>query len=131
MKNLLINTIITDSLSDEKLIEQWPMNPYFQVFCGQRHFCTQAPCHATELVKFRQRIGEAGAQKLLGLSVSLHGKAAQEEAVLVDTTVQEKTISYPTDSKLAIKIINRLNKLAKRYGIKQRRTYVKGPNNCA
>jgi IS5 family transposase len=27
--------------------------------------------------------------------------------------------------KLAIKIINRLNKLAKRHGIQQRRTYVK------
>ena len=38
---------------------------------------------------------------------------------------QEKNITYPTDSKLAIKIINRLNKLAKKHGIKQRRTFVK------
>jgi IS5 family transposase len=36
--------------------------------------------------------------------------------VLIDTTVQEKNITYPTDAKLAIKIINRLNKLAKRHG---------------
>ncbi|VVM17766.1 hypothetical protein BSPWISOXPB_727 [uncultured Gammaproteobacteria bacterium] len=50
---------------------------------------------------------------------------AQESTVLIDTTVQEKNITYPTDAKLAIKIINRLNKLAKRHGIQQRRTYVK------
>lgn len=43
----------------------------------------------------------------------------------MDTTVQEKAITYPTDSKLAIKIINRSLKLAKREGIQQRRTYVK------
>jgi IS5 family transposase len=49
---------------------------------------------------------------------------------LIDTTVQEKNITYPTDAKLAIKIINRLNKLAKRHGIQQRRTYVKEVKNC-
>ena len=56
--------------------------------------------------------------------MALHGQAAEESTVLVDTTVQEKAITYPTDSKLAIKIINRLNKLAKAQQIKQRRTYV-------
>jgi IS5 family transposase len=44
---------------------------------------------------------------------------------LIDTTASEKNIAYPTDAKLAIKIINRLNKLAKHHGIQQRRTYVK------
>lgn len=61
----------------------------------------------------------------MGLSIALHGDASEETTVLVDTTVQEKAITYPTDSKLAIKIINRLNKLAKKQGIKQRRTFVK------
>jgi IS5 family transposase len=60
----------------------------------------------------------------------LHGKQAQEATVLIDTTVQEKNIPYPTDAKLAIKIINRLNKLAKHHGIQQRRTYVKEVKNC-
>lgn len=113
------------NLSDESVVEQWRMNPYYQVFCGASEFQTAVPCHATELVKFRQRIGVAGVKRLFGLSVSLHGKAAQETTVLVDTTVQEKAITYPTDSKLLIKIINRLNKLSKAQGIQQRRTFVK------
>ena len=113
------------NLSDESVIEQWMMNPYYQVFCGEASFQIAPPCHSTELVKFRQRIGSAGVEKLFSLSVKLHGKAAEEPTVLVDTTVQEKAITYPTDSKLAIKIINRLNKLAKAEGIRQRRTYVK------
>jgi IS5 family transposase len=60
------------------------------------------------------------------MSVQLHGKAALEKTVNIDTTVQEKNITYPTDAKLAIKIINRLNKLARKHGIQQRRTFIKG-----
>ena len=64
------------------------------------------------------------------MSVVLHGNQAKEASVVIDTTVKEKNITYPTDAKLAIKIINRLNKLAKRRGIQQRRTYVKEVKNC-
>jgi IS5 family transposase len=34
------------------------------------------------------------------MSIALHGKQAQEATVLIDTTVQEKNITYPTDAKL-------------------------------
>ena len=105
------------NLSDDQVVEQWLMNPYFQLFCGETSFQTQRPCHSTELVKFRQRIGEEGAKKIFSLSIKLHGNAAEEPVVLVDTTVQEKAITYPTDTKLAIKIINHLNKIAKKHGI--------------
>ncbi len=113
------------NLSDESVVDQWQMNPYFQVFCGESEFQIEPPCHPTELVKFRQRIGEKGIEQLFQLSVVLHGSAVEEPVVLVDTTVQEKAITYPTDTKLAIKIINRLNKLAKAEEVSQRRTYVK------
>jgi transposase, IS5 family len=59
------------------------------------------------------------------MSVKLHGTAIEEPTVDVDSTVQEKAITCPTDGKLAIKIINLLNKLAKKHNIEQRRTLVK------
>jgi IS5 family transposase len=72
-------------------------------------------------VHFRQRIGEAGVQQIFAESVLLHGRHAKASEVHIDSTVQEKNITWPTDSKLAIKIINRLNKLARKHGIQQRR----------
>jgi len=114
-----------ENLSDESVVLQWKRNPYYQAFCGMKEFQRELPCHSTELVHFRKRIGAEGIERIFKMSVSLHGNAAQEDTVHIDTTVHEKNITYPTDSKLAIRIINRLNKLAKVHGITQRRTYVK------
>ncbi|MFT4585269.1 MAG: IS5 family transposase [Gammaproteobacteria bacterium] len=48
------------------------------------------------------------------------GDRATQEA-----EANEKNITYPTGTKLAIKIINCVNKLAKRHEVEQRRTSVK------
>jgi len=89
-----------------------------------REYQPAYPCDSTDLVYFRKRIGE-GIEKIFAMSVNLHPKAKEEKEVIVDTTVQEKNITYPTDGKLAIKMIHHLHKIAKEEKIQLRRTYVK------
>ena len=82
-----------ENLSDEKVVVQFKRNPYYQAFCGQTEFSLACPCDSTELVYFRKRIGEKGVNHLFQVSVALHGKTALEDAVNIDTTVQEKAIT--------------------------------------
>jgi len=55
------------------------------------------PCDSTELVKFRNRIGQEGIDVIFGTSVVLHPEACEEERVIIDTTAHEKNVTYPTD----------------------------------
>ena len=112
------------NLSDEKLVEEhWEMNVYFQYFCGMIVSQWGQPCAASDLVHFRHRIGEEGVEKILRHSIDKHGKDGQQPHVSIDTTAQEKNITYPTDSKLAKKIIDKCVKQAKKSGIGLRRSY--------
>ena len=113
------------NLSDESIVEHWKQNPYFQYFCGLNDYQASVPCHPTELVKFRNRIGKEGMEFIFKMSVELHGEAAQESQVIVDSTVQESNMTFPTDGKLAIKIIIHLIRIAKDENIKLRRSYKK------
>lgn len=114
------------NLSDEKLVEeQWEMNVYFQYFSGFQHPKWGAPCAASDLVYFRKRIGEEGVEKILKHSIDQHGEDGKEAHVSIDTTAQEKNITYPTDAKLHKKIIDKCVKIAKEQGIVLRRTYTR------
>lgn len=126
---LMVSLLILKSLynlSDEVLVEQqWEMNPYFQYFGGFKVMQWNQPCAATDLVHFRKRIGEQGIEKIFKHSIDLHGKDAQDKHVSVDTTVQEKNITYPTDAKIHKKIADKCVSLAQQEGIKLRRSYVR------
>ena len=84
-----------ENLSDEAVVLQWKRNAYYQAFCGIKTFQRSQPCCSTELVHFRKRIGQEGAEKIFQMSIALHGRTALENAVNIDTTVQEKNITYP------------------------------------
>ena len=112
-----------ENLSDERVVEAWLQNPYYQSFCGMKHFQWSFPCNPSELVHFRKRIGESGAEKIFQASVLLHGDRALERAVVIDTTVQEKNITFPTDDKLRMKVIRRCWNLASTENIQLRRSY--------
>ena len=105
MTGLLILKHIRN-LSDESVVEQWQENSYYQYFCGEKIFSTQQPCDASELVHFRNRIGKEGMELIFQESVRINGKDGKEKEVCVDTTVQEKNITFPTDTRLYKKIIN-------------------------
>lgn len=113
------------NLSDERVVEQWTLNPYFQFFCGEREFLWSAPCAASELVHFRDRIGPDGGEKLLATSIALHGERAKEKEVVLDTTAQEKAITFPTDAKLHAKVIKAARRIAAKDGIALRQSYAR------
>ena len=114
-----------ENVSDEAVVERWVQNPYYQLFCGMDQFQWDLPCDPSDLVYLRKRIGDEGATLILAVTAQMHGKRAQEPEIVVDTTVQEKNITHPSDTKLARKIIQRCWKLAKQQGLKLRRRYCK------
>jgi transposase, IS5 family len=122
MTGLLILKHIRN-LSDESVVEQWQENSYYQYFCGEESFVNKPPCEASELVHFRNRIGKEGMEMIFRESVRINGKDSDEGQVVVDTTVQEKNITYPTDDKLHKKIINKCVSIAENEGIELRQSY--------
>lgn len=113
------------NVSDESVVEQWSENNYYQYFCGQQYFEPKAPCQASELVHFRHRIGEKGIALILQESIRINGDDAHDNHVSMDTTVQEKNITYPTDAKLHDKIIKKCLQIAEKEGLPVRQTYTR------
>jgi len=113
------------NLSDESVVAQWEENAYYQYFSGEKVFAAKLPCVPTELVEFRKRIGEAGIELILKESIRINGKDGKEEDGTTDTTVQEKNITFPTDSKLHRKIIDRCQAIAEKEELEVRQTYTR------
>jgi IS5 family transposase len=116
------------NLSDENLVEQWSENVYYQYFGGEQIYRPSVPCSSTELVGFRKRIGVAGMELILKESIAVNRDDNDEyfgETISIDTTVQEKNITYPTDDKLYKKIISKCISIAQKEGVVLTQTYGK------
>ena len=134
------------NVSDEQVVAQFAENAYYQYFCGLEAFSTSAPCASSELVHFRHRIGEDGVELILKESIRINlvledrkkeeeykkngkdnggRKADADQTAFIDSTVQEKNVTFPTDSKLLNKIIDYCHRVAKAERIKVRQSYAR------
>jgi len=115
-------------LSDEELVERWSENVVWQFFSGMAYYTPELPCDATQLGRFRRVLGEAGVEQLLKstieAAVAMKAVTKREfERVIVDSTVQEKAVSHPTDSRLLEVAREKIARLAKRAGIALKLTH--------
>jgi IS5 family transposase len=116
--------------SDESVVDRWVENPYWQSFCGYTHLQHQCPIHPTSMTRWRKRVGAGRLVELLQETIALakrEGHVSQRdlERVNVDTTVQEKNITYPTDSKLLYRALQKLVVAARSRSIELRQSYLR------
>ena len=84
---------------------QWIENAYWQLFCGEEYFQHEPPIDPSSMTRWRNRLKSEGLETLLAetIQTGLKTKVLRGTSLNrlnVDTTVQEKAITFPTDSKL-------------------------------
>jgi|SRR5882672_1207417 len=117
-------------LSDEELVERWAENVVWQHFSGMDYYEPRLPCDASQIGRFRAALGEAGVEELLKATIdtavaSKSIKPAEFERLIVDTTVQEKAIAHPVDSRLLEIARHKVVAAAKRAGIALKQTFMR------
>ena len=116
-----------DGLSDDAACARYLDSPYVQLFCGESHFQHALPLDRSSMTRWRQRIGAERLELLLAetLATAEHAGAAEPkhfERVTVDTTVQPKAVTHPTDSKLIQRGVEILGRLARQHGVTLRQS---------
>ena len=122
-------------LSDEGVCERWVFDPYFQFFTGEEFFQHEFPHERSDLSHWRKRLGDK-LELLLAesLRVAYESGALRSKdlsRVTVDTTVQPKAITFPTDAKLLHAAIRGLNRLARKHGVRLRQSYLRIAKHAA
>jgi len=122
-------------LSDEGVCARWVENPYVQYFTGEE-FCRHAfPHERSGMSHWRHRIGDK-LDVLLAESLRVaHDTGALKKndlaRITVDTTVQPKNVTHPTDAKLMLTAIEQLGKLARAHDVALRRSSVRVAKRAA
>lgn len=116
------------ALSDEEVVKTFIENPYYQYFCGEKYFRHDFPIDSSSLTRWRKRLKNTDIEKLLSETIQTglrNGfiKKKDLEKVVVDTTVQEKHIRFPTDSRLYDRMREKLVEQAKKENINLRQNY--------
>lgn len=117
------------ALSDEGVCERWVCDPYFQYFTGEEFFQHDFPHERSDLSHWRKRLGDklelllAESLRVAHETGALRGKDLAR--VNVDTTVQPKNVTFPTDAKLLHAAIVGLNRMAQKHGIRLRQSYLR------
>jgi transposase, IS5 family len=116
--------------SDESVVARLLENGYWQYFCGFEFFIHKLPVDPTSMTRWRKRIGPKNMEQLLSETLETakreqHLTKQHMDRVNVDTTVQEKAIAYPIDSRLYHKARVLLVKAAKNRNIPLRQSYLR------
>src|SRR3712207_1485356 len=119
-----------DGLSDEAVCARYLDSPYVQLFCDEVYFQHALPLDRSSMTRWRQRIGAQRLEVLPAesLAAAQRGGAVEEKhlrRVTIDTTVQPRAVTHPTDSKLRHRGIEILARLARRHGIRLRQSYLR------
>ena len=102
-------------LSDRKVIEEMQENRYMQYFCNVPDQSLMTFLNPSTLCRFRKRLGKQGTL-IIEDQVFKHLKRASvidADMMLMDTTVLESPIMYPTDVRLLYKAFGTMEAVAR------------------
>ncbi|PXW85400.1 hypothetical protein C8R34_12025 [Nitrosomonas sp. Nm84] len=112
---------------------RWSENVIWQYFSSQT-YTPKLPCDTTQIGRLRTAISESGVRALLKATIDVTvqvnvAKSAELERVIVATTVQEKAIAHPVDSRLLEIARSKIVQAAKRSGIILKQSYTRKARN--